>query len=119
MLMAPTTARPWEDLTHYAAVRLFVERARNVRPDFQLTEADATAVVAICARLDGLPLAIELAAARCRLFAPEALLALLDRRLALLSDGPRDLPARQQTLRAEIGWSYDLLAPADQHLFRQ
>ncbi len=119
MLMAPTTARPWEDLTHYAAVRLFVERARNVRPDFQLTEADATAVVAICARLDGLPLAIELAAARCRLFAPEALLALLDRRLALLSDGPRDLPARQQTLRAEIGWSYDLLAPADQQLFRQ
>src|SRR5206468_5702025 len=111
--------RSWEELARYAAIQLFVERAGDVQPDFQLTEANAESVAATCARLDGLPLAIELAAVRCRLFAPDALLALLDNRLALLRGGPRDVPARQQTLRAEIGWSYELLDAAEQQLFRR
>jgi predicted ATPase len=103
----------------YAAIQLFVARAGDVQPDFQLTEANAAAVAAICARLDGLPLAIELAAARIRLCAPQALLGLLDKRLALLTGGARDAPARQQPLRAEIAWSYELLDAAAQRLFRR
>ncbi|HEY3111334.1 MAG TPA: tetratricopeptide repeat protein, partial [Chloroflexota bacterium] len=101
------------------AVRLFVTRARDRKPDFALTDQNAAAVAEICARLDGLPLAIELAAARVHLLPPAALLARLERRLALLVDGPRDLPARQQTLRGALDWSHDLLDPTEQRLFRR
>ena len=90
-----------------------------MQPDFQVTNENAPAVAAICARLDGLPLAIELAAARVRLLPPEAILARLDQRLRLLIGGARDLPARQQTLRRTIDWSYDLLDTAEQKLFRR
>jgi predicted ATPase/transcriptional regulator with XRE-family HTH domain len=110
---------PLEVLSHYAAVALFRERAIDARADFQLTNATATAVAEICARLDGLPLAIELAAARSKLFAPEALLARLSSRLALLTGGARDLPARQQTIRNTIAWSYDLLTEDEQMLLRR
>jgi predicted ATPase len=106
------------DLTQYAAVALFIARARAVKADFMVTNASAPAVAEICVRLDGLPLAIELAAARSKLFPPEALLARLRTPLALLTSGPRDLPARQQTIRATIDWSYQLLHAAEQRLFR-
>lgn len=102
-----------------AAVELFVRRSRDVRPDFTLTADNAAAVGEICSRLDGLPLAIELAAARSKIFDPPGLLARLDRRLPLLTTGPRDLPARQRTLRDAIGWSYDLLTDEEQALFRR
>ncbi len=106
-------------LAQSAAVALFVQRVREVRPDFTLTSENAGAVAEICRRLDGLPLAIELAAARCRMFTPQALLARLERRLPLLTGGARDLPARQQTMRAAIAWSYDLLSQPEQALFRR
>ncbi len=106
-----------EALSHYAAVALFIRQAQAVKPDFEVTHANAAAVAEICARLDGLPLAIELAAARSKLFAPHALLARLGKRLQVLTGGARDLPARQQTIRATITWSYDLLQPAEQRLF--
>jgi non-specific serine/threonine protein kinase len=106
-------------LSAIEAVRLFVDRARSARPDFHLTEVNAVAVASICRRLDGLPLAIELAAARVRLFPPTELLARLERRLPLLTGGPRDVPARQRTLRDTIAWSHALLAPAEQRLFRR
>ena len=101
------------------AVVFFVTCARDARPDFELTEANASAVAEICRRLDGLPLALQLAAARLTVLSPAGLLARLERRLPLLTHGPRDLPERQQTLRAAIAWSYDLLAAAEQRLFRQ
>ena len=101
------------------AVALFVACARDVQPGFELTEANAAAVVEICRRLDGLPLALQLAAARLTVLSPAALLARLEHRLPLLTRGPRDLPERQQTLRAAIAWSYDLLGAAEQRLFRR
>ena len=110
---------PLDRMTQYEAVRLFVERARAVRPDFAVTNDNAPAVAEICHRLDGLPLAIELAAARIRLLPPEAMLARMERRLPLLTSGARDLPARQQTLRGAIAWGYDLLDEDEQVLFRR
>ena len=114
MVAARVTAAAIRDV---AAVQLFVDRARVVRPEFELTDDNAAAVAEICRRLDGLPLAIELAAARLRLFSPEVLRDRLDDRLALLRSGPRDLPERQQTLRAAMDWSYELLSPGEQRLF--
>ncbi len=104
-------------LTQYAAVQLFIARARAVKADLALTDATAAAIAEICHRLDGMPLAIELAAARIKLFAPEALLRRLERRLPLLTGGPRDLPARQRTLRTTIDWSYQLLDAGERRLF--
>jgi predicted ATPase/class 3 adenylate cyclase/Tfp pilus assembly protein PilF len=101
------------------AVRLFVDRAQAIMPGFALDANNADAVAEIVRRLDGLPLAIELAAARVRLFAPEAMLKRLETRLPLLTGGPRDLPERQRALRATIAWSYDLLTPGEQALFRR
>ncbi|MBA3329545.1 MAG: tetratricopeptide repeat protein, partial [Actinobacteria bacterium] len=100
-----------------AAVALFHERARAVKPAFALTAENAPAVAEICTRLEGIPLAIELAAAWIRTLPPHALVERLGRRLPLLTEGAWDLPARQQTLRATIDWSYDLLRPAEQSLF--
>lgn len=102
-----------------AAIALFVQRARAVKPDFALTTANAAAIAEICISLDGLPLAIELAAAKLKLFSPTALLARLQRRLTLLTGGALDLPLRQRTLRASVAWSYDLLAPDEQILFQR
>src|SRR5262249_38701818 len=101
------------------AVELFIQRALAVKPDFRVDNANAPAVAEICVRLDGLPLAIELAAARIKLLPPQAILARLGRRLALLRGGTRDVPARHQTLRLAIAWSYDLLEAAEQALFRR
>ncbi|MBK9712446.1 MAG: tetratricopeptide repeat protein [Kouleothrix sp.] len=103
----------------YAAVDLFVRRARAVAPSFALTDANVLAVGEICRRLDGLPLAIELAAARAALFTPQELLARLDDRFTFLTSRARDLPARHMTLGLAIDWSYTLLSPADQLLFRR
>lgn len=101
------------------AVRLFVARAQAIRRDFTLTNANASVVAEICTKLDGLPLAIELAAMRSNLLDPPVLLKQLDRRLALLVGGPRDFPPRHRTLRAAIGWSYELLPSPQQALFRR
>jgi predicted ATPase len=114
----PRRLPPLEELASSESVRLFVTRAQAVRPDFVLTPENAASIAEICTRLDGLPLALELAAARLRLLSPAALLARLDRRLPLLSGGPRDVPERQQTLRNAIAWSYDLLEPAEKRFFR-
>jgi len=108
-----------EILTQSAAITLFTQRAQAIKPDFVLTETNACAVAAICARLDGLPLALELAAARIILLSPQALLARLMHRLQVLTHGHADLPERQQTLRKAIQWSYDLLRPEEQRLFRR
>jgi predicted ATPase/class 3 adenylate cyclase len=111
--------RTWalETLMQCEAVSLFIQRARLVQPNFTLTAANGPAVAEICYRLDGLPLAIELAAARTRLLPPEAMLPRLTSSLKLLTGGSRDLPARQQTLRDTIQWSYDLLPPGERMLF--
>ena len=118
-LSLPRTAagpRSAAELAHYEAVQLFVDRAQAVQAGFELTDQNADAVADICLRLDGLPLAIELATARIRLFSPEALRRRLGSRLRLLRSGARDLPARQQTLRAAIEWSYQLLEPGERRL---
>ncbi|HEV2063275.1 MAG TPA: tetratricopeptide repeat protein, partial [Thermoanaerobaculia bacterium] len=110
---------PVETLPEYPSVALFQERAKAVRPDFALVEENARTVSEICARLDGLPLAIELAAARVRHLPPHEILTRLQSRLKLLTGGQRDLPARQQTIRGAIEWSYDLLEAAEKKLFRR
>ncbi len=107
-----------QQLRECEAVQFFVDRAQAVRPGFRLTDENADAVAEICLRLDGLPLAIELAAARLRLLSPDALRKQLHSRLTLLSGGLRDLPERQQTLRAAIGWSYELLGAEERRLFQ-
>jgi predicted ATPase/class 3 adenylate cyclase/DNA-binding CsgD family transcriptional regulator len=106
-------------LSQQAAVALFLQQAQAVKPDFQLTDTNARAIAELCARLDGLPLAIELAAARMKLFSPRALLARLGQSLFVLTSASRDVPARQQTLRNTIAWSYQLLDAREQRLFRQ
>jgi predicted ATPase/Tfp pilus assembly protein PilF len=116
-LPAPTPLPDPEALAQVAAVALFLQRAQDIKPNFALSAQNAGAVVEICRRLDGLPLALELAAARVRLFPPPALLARLSSRLTLLVGGPRDVPARQQTLRATLDWSYSLLTAAERTLF--
>jgi predicted ATPase len=108
-----------ELLSEYPAVALFVQRARAVKPDFALGEENAAAVVEICVRLDGLPLAIELAAARVKVLTPTAILGRLESRLRLLTGGARDLPERQQTLRRAMDWSHELLTGEEQKLFRR
>jgi non-specific serine/threonine protein kinase len=105
-------------LANSPAVELFVQRARAVQSDFRLTETNAAAVGGVCRRLDGLPLAIELAAMRANLLSPEELLERLDRPLEMLTGGPGDLPDRHRELRATIAWSYELLDPDEQHTFR-
>ena len=104
-------------LSQYAAAELFIQRAQAVKPDFAVTDVTAPIIAEICVRLDGLPLAIELAAARSKLLAPQALLVRLQSRLKLLTGGARDLPTRQQTLRAAIDWSFNLLEASEQRLF--
>jgi predicted ATPase/class 3 adenylate cyclase len=110
---------PVEKLSQYEAVRLFIERARAAKAEFEVTSENAPAVAEICARLDGLPLAIELAAARIKLLPPQAMLKRLGNRLKLLTGGPRDLPERQRTLRGTIEWSHDLLDEGERTLFRR
>jgi len=120
--LASTTSSPGDDDPgdrQSEAVRLFVDRAAAVRADLVLDDRGLAAVSEICRRLDGLPLAIELAAARVRLLPPQLMLARLDRRLSLLTGGPRAQPARHQTLRDTIAWSYALLKPAEQAVFRR
>ncbi len=113
--IGPSISR--DDLSQNGAISLFVDRAQAASSRFSLTDENAPAVAEICRRLDGLPLAIELAAARVRLLSPEALLARLSDRLKILTGGARDLPVRQQTLRSTIDWSYELLGPDEQTLF--
>src|SRR6266498_3810543 len=110
---------PVEVLSQYPAVALFVQRAVAVKPDFELNRENASAITEICARLDGLPLAIELAAARVKVLSPSSMRTRLKSRLQLLTGGARDMPHRQQTLRAAMDWSYDLLSADEQKLFRR
>jgi predicted ATPase/class 3 adenylate cyclase/DNA-binding XRE family transcriptional regulator len=118
-LPAPGHLPPPERLSQYAAVALFIERAQAALADFAVTNVTAPAVAEICARLDGLPLAIELAAARVKLLPPPTLLKRLERRLPLLVGGASDVDERQQTMRNTLAWSYDLLAPEERRLFRR
>jgi non-specific serine/threonine protein kinase len=110
---------PLDELGRAPAVALFVERAREAKASFALTAENARAVVEICRRLDGLPLALELAAARVKLLSPQAMLARLDHRLSLLTGGARDLPSRQQTMRGAVAWSYELLDERDKAVMRR
>jgi len=112
------TAQPPE-MRHAPAVELFVQRAQATTPGFALDEQNAPVVAAICRAVDGLPLAIELAASRCRLFTPTALLARLTKRLPMLADRAQDIPPRQQTMRDAIAWSYQLLSMREQGVFRR
>jgi len=116
-LAIPDRTKPTAELSEYESVALFVRHAQLSNPNFRLTEKNAQDVAEICIRLDGLPLAIELAAARSKAIPPNYLLSLLDNSLDALSGGPRDLEARHQTLQAAIGWSYDLLDMAEKQLF--
>lgn len=120
-LSVPPVSEPieLEEVEGYDAITLFVERARAVDANFEITAANATVVGGITARLDGLPLAIELAAARVKLLPPQDILARLEKRLAVLTGGPTDADSRHRTLRGAIAWSYDLLAPDEQKLFRR
>ena len=118
-LPEPEEAAEVDAAARSPAVALFVDRARAVAPDFELTVDNVSAVTGICARLDGLPLAIELAVARLRVLSPEMILARLESALDLLTAGPRDLPARHRTLRAAIDWSYELLEPEGQTIFQR
>ena len=119
-LAAPSaTETSAEEIARYQSVTLFVQRARAARPDFTLSSQNAAAVAAICRKLDGLPLAIELAAARCSVLAPQALLSRLEQSLDILTSGPRDVPERLQTMRGAIAWSYGLLDVSQQQLFRE
>ena len=115
----PEQLGPVQTLLQYPAIALFQQRAAAVKPDFALTAENARAVAEICARLDGLPLAIELAASRIKLLPPSAILARLQSCLQLLTSGPHDLPERQRTLRATFDWSYELLTAPEQQLFRR
>jgi predicted ATPase/class 3 adenylate cyclase len=115
----PAHLPPPQDLVQVPAVALFVQRAQDADETFALSNATVLAIVAICARLDGLPLAIELAAAKVRVLPPPALLARLERQLPLLVGGARDAEARQQTMRRTLAWSEDLLSPEEQRLFRR
>ena len=120
LALPPLTGLPEDEaLTQYAAVALFLERARALKPGFRLTPANARPIAEICVRLDGLPLAIELAAARIKLLPPQALLARLGQRFALLTSGAQDAPERQQTLRKTIAWSYNLLDAQERRLFQR
>jgi predicted ATPase/DNA-binding CsgD family transcriptional regulator len=104
---------------HSPAMQLFIQRAQAIQSDFHVTTDNAATIVEICLRLDGVPLAIELAAARVKLFSPQALLERLDHRLHVLTGGARDLPLRQQSLRNALAWSYELLTEEEQRLFRR
>jgi predicted ATPase/class 3 adenylate cyclase len=118
-LPAPESALDLTGLSHYASVALFVQRAQAVAPAFQLTADNAPAVAEICRRLDGIALAIELAAARMRHFSPQRLLAQLEQGVSILQGNAPEVAARQQTLQAAIAWSYNLLSPAEQEVFRR
>lgn len=118
LAVPPTSATALHDIGAAPAVVLFAQRARAADPRFALTPENGAEVAAICQRLDGLPLAIELAAARTGMFSPEALLVLLSQRMQVLGPGRRDAPTRHQTIRDAIGWSYDLLTPDEQAVFR-
>jgi non-specific serine/threonine protein kinase len=118
-LALPERAKTLDEIKRVHSVAFFVSRARASRPGFSLTEANANTVAQICARLDGLPLALELAAARIRVVAPDGLLSLLSDRLNVLIGGPRDAPERQRTLRDTIGWSYNLLTEEERDALQQ
>src|SRR5205814_5223997 len=112
----PKSRPSLETLSQFEAVKLFIERALAAKPDFHATNENAPAIAGICERVDGLPLAIELAAARIKLFSPQALFTRLEKSLSALGAGARDLPGRQQTLTGAIAWSYDMLDPAFKRL---
>src|ERR1700674_4251608 len=119
LALPDSRSMPPLELLQYPAVALFVQRAVAVKPDFEVNRENSSAITEICSRLDGLPLAIELAAARVKVLSPSSMRTRLAARLQLLTGGARDLPQRQQTLRAAMDWSYDLLGAAEQKLFRR